>query len=79
MFMSTIDVSSITEYGVIGVCLVAVVMWLRSYVTKMDEHQNQLTNTLLNLLTDQTQVMNELKNSITELTSFIKSREDDGK
>lgn len=73
--MEGFDVSAITEFGVIGVCLVAVVMWLKSYVTKMDEHQNSLNEKLIDLLTNQTTVMNELKNSITELTTLLKSKE----
>lgn len=75
--MEAFDVSSITEFGVIGVCLVAVVMWLKSYVTKMDEHQNSLNEKLIDLLTNQTTVMSELKTSIVELTAYIKKKEVD--
>lgn len=69
------DISQFTEFGVVGVCLVAVVLWLKSYVTKMDEHQNNLNLKLMELLTNQTSVMSELKNSITELTAYIKKKE----
>lgn len=77
--MEGFDFSQATEYGIIGIALVAVIFWLKSYVTKMDEHQNNLNLKLMELLTNQTTVMAELKNSITELTTYIKQKEDDGK